>query len=56
MLILTDDGSRVWHNLAYPWTGVALACRFRTDRVARAPDEELEPEVQAMIARLKVVR
>lgn len=56
MLLISRDGRRIWHKVAFPWGGVAIACRFNTSRITRARprlrEPEPEPALEALIEEL----
>ncbi len=52
MLYISPDGHRTYTNLPIPWQGVALACRFDSERAAAAPSQYPEDEFEDILAQL----
>jgi hypothetical protein len=52
MLCISPDGQRTYVSLPIPWQGVALACRFDSNRVAGTPSQHIEDEFEDILAQL----
>jgi hypothetical protein len=49
MLEIAPDGSRRYHDLDVPWQGVALACCFKSSRIAGAASEQTDETLGEII-------
>src|SRR5450830_211626 len=53
ILIIESDGNKSYESLAFPWKGVAVACRFCTADIRRAVRDEQDPEIDDLIRMLR---
>jgi hypothetical protein len=52
MLCISPNGQRTYVKLPIPWQGVALACRFDSQRIAAAQPQHTTDEFEDILRQL----